>query len=54
MSTIVPHLFTFLVQVTDRITHVSTGGGASLALIEGKPLAALEALDNADPTSATA
>lgn len=31
----------------DRVTHVSTGGGASLAMLEGKSFAAFELLDDA-------
>ncbi|GAB4383283.1 MAG: phosphoglycerate kinase [Phycisphaerales bacterium] len=31
----------------DRISHVSTGGGASLEMLEGKSFAAVELLDNA-------
>ncbi|MFQ5461123.1 MAG: phosphoglycerate kinase [Phycisphaerae bacterium] len=33
--------------VADRLSHISTGGGASLEFLEGKPFAALEVLDDA-------
>jgi len=35
----------------DSVTHVSTGGGASLAMLEGKTFAAVEVLDEAETVS---
>ena len=32
-------------NLSGRMTHVSTGGGASLAYLEGKPMSAIEVLD---------
>jgi len=32
----------------EQVSHVSTGGGASLAMLEGKKFAAVELLDEVD------
>ena len=32
---------------SDQVTHVSTGGGASLAMLEGQAFAAVDVLDDA-------
>ncbi len=34
-------------EMTDQMTHVSTGGGASVAMLEGKPFEAVDVLDDA-------
>jgi phosphoglycerate kinase len=35
--------------LSDTVTHVSTGGGASLAMLEGQKFAAVELLDDKPP-----
>ena len=45
-----PHAVAAAIEIlgfADQVTHVSTGGGASLEMLEGKKFAAVELLDDA-------
>ncbi|MDF1796930.1 MAG: phosphoglycerate kinase [Coxiellaceae bacterium] len=39
-------------EISDKVSYVSTGGGAFLALLEGEPLPAVEALEMSEVSSA--